>query len=106
MQKWLKGACLPPRKGDPLKRAPALRTHGCHKCVNNLAKAMGRNGTSGVAVDEKIVAAISYGEFHCGSFELVPKNFRRSDPAVFEFQIPTAVILLNGTSKKKVLKSR
>ena len=69
-------------------------------------KVSGRNGTSGVTVDEKIVNALSYGEFHCGSFELVPRNFRRSDPAIFEFQIPTVVILLNGTSKKKVLKSR
>ena len=69
-------------------------------------KVLGRNRTLGVMVDEKIANALSYGEFHCGSFELVPRNFHRSDPAIFEFEIPTAVILLNGTSKKKVLKSR
>ena len=66
-------------------------------------KVLGRNGTSGVTVDEKIVNALSYGEFHCGSFELVPRNFHRSDPSIFEFQISTAVILLNRTSKKKFL---
>ena len=60
-----------------------------------------RNGTSGVTVDKKIVIALSYGEFHCGSFELVPRNFHRSDPAIFEFQIPTVVILLTGRRKKK-----
>ena len=71
-------------------------------CSSNCpSKVLGRNGTSGVTVDEKIANAVSYGEFHCGSFELVPRNFRRSDPAIFEFQNPTAVILLNGPGHQK-----
>ena len=47
---------------------------------------------------------LSYGEFYGGSFELFSKIFHRSDPDIFEFEIPTAVILLNGTSKKKVVR--
>ena len=60
-------------------------------------KVTGRKGTAGDTVIKKIIIRLSYGEFHGGSFELLPKTFRRSDPEIFEFQIPTAVNLLNGT---------
>ena len=43
----------------------------------------------------------SYAEFYWGSFELFTGTFRRLDPELFEFKQPTAVNLLNGTSKKK-----
>ena len=53
---------------------------------------------------KKYVIGLSYGEFYGGSFELFFKIFHRLDPDIFEFEIPTAVILLNGTSKKKVVR--
>ena len=53
---------------------------------------------------KKYDIGLSYGEFYGGSFELFSKIFHRSDPDIFEFEIPTAVILLNGTSKKKVVR--
>ena len=65
-----------------------------------------RNGTAGDTAIKKNIIRRSYGEFHGGSFELFFRIFHQSDPDIFEFQIPTAVNLLNGTSKKKVLKSR
>ena len=53
---------------------------------------------------KKYVIGLSYGEFYSGSFELFSKIFHRPDPDIFEFEIPTAVILLNGTSKKKIVR--
>ena len=59
-------------------------------------KVLERKGTLGITVIKKIVIRLSYGEFHGGSFELFPRIFHRSDPDIFEFQIPTAVNLLQG----------
>ena len=61
--------------------------------MDSLLQVLERNDPLGVTVIKASFTGLPYEELHCGSFELLPNTFQRSDPDMFEFKFPTAVDL-------------